>query len=143
MTTIVERNSFRVGEEATLTRTISDTDIKTFSRISGDENPVHLDDEYARGTRFGGRIAHGVLVAGMISAVLGTQLPGPGAIYLSQELHFRAPVYPGDTVTAHVKVTEWDAARGRVTLLTEVVDHDGIVIIAGEARLVMSSFLET
>ena len=140
--TLEERSHFEVGEEATLTRTISDTDIRAFARISGDENPIHLDNDYAQGTRFGGRIAHGMLVAGMISAVLGTQLPGPGAIYLSQELRFRAPVYPGNTVTARVKVAEWDATRGRVRLLTEVVNREGVIVITGEARLVMSSFLE-
>lgn len=142
MKVIEERGHFTVGEEATLSRTISDADIKAFAQISGDENPVHLDDEYARGTRFGGRIAHGMLVAGLISAVLGTQLPGPGAIYLSQQLRFIAPIRPGDTVTARVKVTEWDSTRGRVTLLTEVANHEGVIVITGEARLVMSAFLK-
>jgi len=87
---IEERTSFTVGEEATLTKTISDEDIKTFARISGDDNPVHVNDDYAKGTMFGGRIAHGMLVAGLISAVLGTKLPGPGAIYMNQQLRFLA-----------------------------------------------------
>ena len=138
---IDERKHFVVGEEATLSRTISDADIRTFAEISRDRNPIHIDDEYAQGTPFGGRIAHGMLVAGLISAVLGTQLPGPGAIYMNQSLRFTSPVYPGDTITARVKVTDWDGAKGRITLLTEVLNQDGAVVVTGEARLVMSAFL--
>ena len=123
------RTSFTVGEEATLTKTVTDEDIATFARISGDINPIHLDDDYARSTRFGNRIAHGTLVAGLISAVLGTKLPGPGAIYLSQDLRFKAPVRPGDTVTARAQVTAWDGGRGRVTLETDVRNEEGTVVI--------------
>jgi 3-hydroxybutyryl-CoA dehydratase len=141
MKAIEERSHFTVGEEATLSRTIRSEDIAAFARVTGDDNPVHLDDEYARGTYFGGRIAHGMLVVSLISAVLGTQLPGPGSIYLSQELRFRAPVRPGDTVTARVEVTAWDATRGRITLLTEVSNQEGVTVVTGEARLVMSAFL--
>jgi len=139
---IKERTSFTVGEEAILTKRVSDDDIKAFARISGDDNPVHMNDDYAKGTMFGGRIAHGMLVAGLISAVLGTILPGPGAIYMSQQIRFLAPVKPGDQVTARAKVTEWDAEKGRITLLTDVTNQKGIVVIAGEARLVMSSYLK-
>jgi 3-hydroxybutyryl-CoA dehydratase len=139
---IKERTSFTVGEEAILTKLVSDDDIKAFARISGDDNPVHMNDDYAKGTMFGGRIAHGMLVAGLISAVLGTMLPGPGAIYLSQQLRFRAPVRPGDQVTARAKVTEWNPEKGRVTLLTDVTNQEGSVVIEGEARLVMSAFLK-
>jgi 3-hydroxybutyryl-CoA dehydratase len=139
---IKERTSFTVGEEAILSKLVSDDDIKAFARISGDDNPVHMNDDYAKGTMFGGRIAHGMLVAGLISAVLGTMLPGPGAIYLSQQLRFRAPVRPGDQVTARAKVTEWNPEKGRVTLLTDVMNQEGSVVIEGEARLVMSSYLE-
>ncbi len=140
---IKERDTFTIGEEATLTKLISDDDIKTFARISGDDNPVHVNDDYAKGTMFKGRIAHGSLVAGLISAVLGTKLPGPGAIYMSQQLRFLAPVKPGDEVTARAKVTEWNAEKGRITLLTDVTNKKGIVVITGEARLVMSSYLKT
>ncbi len=139
---IKERTNFAIGEEATLTRIISDDDIKTFARISGDDNPVHMNDDYAKGAMFKGRIAHGMLVAGLISAVLGTKLPGPGAIYMSQQLRFLAPVRPGDQVTACARVMEWDPAKGRVTLLTEVKNQEGIAVISGEARLVMSSYLK-
>ena len=142
MTMIKERTSFTVGEEAILSKLFSDDDIKAFARISGDDNPVHMNDDYAKGTMFGGRIAHGMLVAGLISAVLGTMLPGPGAIYLSQQLRFRAPVRPGDQVTARARVTEWNSEKGRVTLLTDVINQEGSVVIEGEARLVMSSYLE-
>ena len=139
---ITERTDFDIGEEATMTRIISDDDIKTFARISGDYNPVHMNDDYAKGTMFGGRIAHGMLVAGLISAVLGTMLPGPGAIYMSQQLRFLAPVRPGDQVTARAVVTEWDPDKGRITLLTEVKNHEGVAVISGEARLAMSSYLK-
>lgn len=139
---IKERTTFTVGEEAILTKLVSDDDIKTFARISCDDNPVHMNDDYARGTMFGGRIAHGMLVAGLISAVLGTRLPGPGAIYMSQQLRFLAPVRPGDQVTARAKVTDWNAEKGRVTLLTDVTNQEGSVVIEGEARLVMSSYLK-
>jgi 3-hydroxybutyryl-CoA dehydratase len=137
-----ERTHFTIGEEATFTKIISDEDITTFAKISGDENPVHVNDAYAKGTMFGGRIAHGILVAGLISAVLGTVLPGPGAIYMSQQLRFLAPVRPGDEATARAKVTEWDSEKGRITLLTEVTNQDGVTVITGEARLVMSSFIK-
>jgi len=137
-----ERTEFTVGEEATLTKTVTLADIETFARISGDTNPLHLDDDYARSTRFGGRIAHGMLVAGLISAVLGTQLPGPGAVYLGQELRFTAPVRPGDTLTARVRVAEFNSAKGRIALSTEVVNQDGTTVVSGEARLVMSASLE-
>ena len=139
---INERSSFTIGEEASLTKLVSDEDIKAFARISGDHNPVHMNEEYAKGTMFGGRIAHGMLVASLISAVLGTRLPGPGAIYLSQKLRFLAPVRPGDEVTARVRITGWDPEKGRVTLLTEVANKKGIAVITGEAQLVMSSYLK-
>jgi len=138
---IEERTSFTIGEEATLTKTIADEEIKTFARISVDNNPIHVNEDYARGTMFGGRIAHGMLVAGLISAVLGNKLPGPGSIYMNQELRFLAPVRPGESITARAQVTEWDEAKGRVKLLTEVTNQKGEVVISGEARLVMSSFL--
>jgi len=123
-----------------LTRTIGEADVAAYARISGDENPIHLDETYAQGTRFGGRIVHGMLIAGLISAVLGNKLPGPGAIYLSQILRFTAPVRVGETVTVRVRVTEWDEIRGRITLLTEVVNQNGAIVITGEAKLVMSAF---
>ena len=124
------------GMEASLSKIVTDADILCFSEISGDTNPVHLDDDYARATRFGGRIAHGMLSASLISAVIGTKLPGTGAIYLSQNLRFRAPVKPGDLVTARVRVVTLDQAKRRATLAcsahvgeTLAIDGDALVMI--------------
>lgn len=137
-----ERKSFVVGQESSMSKTVSDEDIRTFARISGDVNPLHLDDEYARSTMFGGRIAHGMLVASLISAVIGTCLPGPGAIYMGQELRFVAPVRPGDTITAIVRVEAWDDVKGRVTLATEVRNQNGETVVTGMAKAVMASYLQ-
>lgn len=137
-----ERKSFVVGEESSMSKTVSDEDIRTFARISGDVNPLHLDDEYARSTVFGGRIAHGMLVASLISAVIGKCLPGPGAIYMGQELRFVAPVRPGDTITAIVRVEAWDDVKGRVTLATEVRNQNGEAVVTGMAKVVMASYLQ-
>ncbi len=141
MTPITERREFTPGEQAELTRTVGLADIAAFAEVTGDTNPVHLDEEYAARSFFGGRIAHGMLGAGLISAVLGTMLPGPGAVYVSQELHFRAPVRPGDRLTVRVTVVAWDGNRGRVTLRTEVMNHDDVTVLTGEARMVMAAFL--
>ncbi|MGV8995334.1 MAG: MaoC family dehydratase [Parvibaculaceae bacterium] len=127
-----------LGMEATFAKVISDADITSFSVVSGDTNPVHLDDAYAAKTRFGGRIAHGMLSASLISAVIGTRLPGPGAIYMSQSLRFRAPVKPGDTVTARVVVSAMDERRRRVTLTCEAHVGDTLVI-DGEALVMVPS----
>ncbi len=140
-TAIVERTSFTVGEQATLEKTFTQADVEAFSRISGDVNPIHLDEAYAKTTRFGARIVHGSLVTSMISAVLGTRLPGPGAIYAKQSFKFRAPVYPGDHLKAVVTVTAWDAAKGRITLSTEVLKGD-VPVITGEADLSISALLK-
>jgi acyl dehydratase len=142
MDSVATRSSFLAGEKAELTRTFTQQDVEAFAALSGDVNPVHLDEAYAAGTRFRGRIIHGMLVSSLISAVLGTQLPGPGAIYLSQQLSFRAPARVGLPLTARVTVTEWDGTRGRLLLSTEVVDNAGTQLIAGEAKLVMAAFLK-
>ena len=138
----VARSSFEVGEEATFSRTFTQEDVEGFSRLSGDTNPVHLDEDYARQTRFGGRIIHGMLVASLISSVLGTKLPGPGSVYLSQQLSFRAPAKVGETLTARARVTEWDGTKGRILLATEVVNEGGVQVIVGDAKLVRASFLK-
>ncbi|MCL5777745.1 MaoC family dehydratase [Limibaculum sp. FT325] len=105
-----------VGLTRSLSKRIEDYDIRLFADVSTDRNPVHLDDDYARDTIFGGRIAHGMLTASLISAVIGEQLPGHGSVYLGQTLKFLAPVFPGDEVTAEVSVREIDHGRRRVTL---------------------------
>jgi 3-hydroxybutyryl-CoA dehydratase len=121
-----------VGQSAELTRIVGPGDLEAFAAVTGDVNPVHLDEAYAAATPFGGRIAHGMLSAGYISALIGTRLPGPGAIYLSQSLRFRRPVRIGDEVTARASITAIDADKGRVTLATQCVAN-GKVVVDGEA----------
>jgi len=122
-----------VGQCASFTKTVTESDVYTYAGVTGDLNPAHINHEYARTTQFGVRIAHGMLSAGFISAVLGTQLPGPGAIYLSQTVKFLAPVCFGDTVTAAVTVKELNPERNRVVLDTICTNQNGTVVIAGEA----------
>lgn len=125
-----------VGQTAEVSHVVGARDLELFAEVSGDTNPVHLDEAYAKTTPFGGRIAHGMLSAGYISAVLGTKLPGPGAIYLSQSLRFRRPVRIGDEVTARVTIKSLDEKRGHVTLET-VCLVGGKTVMDGEA-LVMA-----
>jgi 3-hydroxybutyryl-CoA dehydratase len=127
-----------IGMTRDLTKTITNRDIDLFAEVSTDRNPVHLDDAYARDTIFEGRIAHGMLTAGLISAVIGEQLPGHGSVYLGQSLKFMAPVRPGDTVFAQVKVTAIDHARRRVTLETHCAVGD-TVVLKGEALVLAPS----
>jgi len=122
-----------VGDSASFAKTISESDIYLFAGISGDVNPAHLNEEYAATTMFKRRIAHGILTAGLISAVLATQLPGAGTIYLSQSLKFLAPVYIGDTITATVEVKEIIREKGRVHLKTICTNQAGKDVLAGEA----------
>jgi len=126
-------DELKIGDSAQISKTVSETDIYLFAGITGDFNPAHLDEQYARGTFFGTRIAHGMLTAGFISAVLGCQLPGPGAVYLRQEVSFLGPVKIGDTITARAEVTEIDTAKGRVRLLTTCDNQDGKRVLTGEA----------
>ena len=121
-----------VGQAAEFTKTVTETDVVLFAGITGDLNPAHVDQVWAQGSRFGGRIAHGMLSASFISTVLAMKLPGPGTIYLSQNLRFTGPVRIGDTVTARVEVAEVMPKR-RVRLTTTVRTHDGTQVIEGEA----------
>jgi 3-hydroxybutyryl-CoA dehydratase len=125
------------GMSGVYAKTITDADVVLFAGISGDTNPVHLDAHFADQTAFKGRIAHGMLTASFISTVLGTRLPGPGCIYLSQTLRFMAPVKAGDTVTARVTVVSVDSKTKRVTLETNCT-VDERVVISGEALLMVS-----
>ena len=125
-----------VGQSAELTRTVSDGDLTAFAAVTGDDNPVHLDEAFAKTTSFGGRIAHGMLSAGYISAVIGTQLPGSGAIYLEQTLRCRRPVRIGDEVTARAEITAIDHDRARVTLAT-VCRVAGKAVVEGEATIMV------
>lgn len=123
----------KVGDSATMARKITQDDINQFALLVGDTNPVHLNEEFAAKTRFGKRIAHGMWGASLLSAVIGTQLPGPGAIYLNQTLKFRAPVYPEDTVTARVTVKSVREDKGIITLETVCLNQRGEILIEGEA----------
>ncbi|WP_108501749.1 MaoC family dehydratase [Paracoccus indicus] len=127
-----------VGMSRHLQKQITDEDIQMFATVSTDRNPVHLDDDYARDTIFEGRIAHGMLTAGLISAVIGEQLPGHGTVYLGQTLMFMAPVRPGDVVRAEVTVETIDHSKRRVTLATRCLVGDRVVL-KGEAVVLAPS----
>ncbi len=136
--TIIENRVFdeiAIGDSASLSRIITLQDIELFSVISGDINPAHLDPEYASTDMFHHIISQGVLTAGLISAVLGTKLPGPGTIYLGQDLQFRAPVSPGDTITATVTVTARDAAKQKLVLDCHCVNQNSVEVIRGTATV--------
>ena len=124
------------GMTALYAKTVTDADVVLFAGISGDVNPVHLNQEFADRTMFRGRIAHGMLTASFISTVIGTKLPGPGCIYVSQNLKFKAPVRVGDTVNARVTVTSVDEVRGRIAVETTCTVVN-TVVIAGEAVLMV------
>ena len=125
-----------LGMTAVYSRTVTEADIVLFSGVSGDVNPVHMDQEFAKQTMFKGRIAHGMLTASFISTVLGTKLPGPGCVYISQNLKFKAPVRIGDTVKARVTVTGIDQVRGRITVATTCYVGD-VLVIDGDAQLMV------
>ena len=125
----------KVGDSASITKSFSDEDVRKFAEISGDKNPVHLDDEYAAQTQFKKRLVHGMLTAGLISAVVGTELPGEGSIYLSQSINFQAPVFIGDTITATVTVIKIREGKPIITLETICKNQDDLVVIKGEAVL--------
>lgn len=127
-----------IGMTRHLRKQVTDRDIALFAEVSTDRNPVHLDDDYARDTIFAGRIAHGMLTASLISAVIGEQLPGHGTVYLGQSLRFLAPVRPGDVVLAEVEVTAIDHARRRVTLDTRC-SVEGRPVLKGEALVLAPS----
>ncbi len=122
-----------VGAKASLGKTITERDVRAFADVSGDHNPLHLDADYARQTRFGARIAHGAFSAALISAVLGNVLPGEGTVYLSQSLKFLKPVFFDDTITATAEITAIRADKGIVTLKTTVTNQRGEVVADGEA----------
>ena len=132
-----------LGETAQLSTTITDRDIQACAELTGDRNPVHLDDAFASRTRFKRRIAHGMLVASQLSKVIANDLPGQGSVYLSQTLKFVAPVYPGDTVTARVTVLSVREDKPIITLETVCVNQDGQKVITGEAIVLVQPIAET
>jgi 3-hydroxybutyryl-CoA dehydratase len=126
-------DQLNIGEKASLKKQITESDVLRFAEVTGDKNPVHIDPEYARQARFKERIAHGMLTASLISAVIGTRLPGPGNIYVSQTLEFKAPVKFGDVIEAEVEIIEKIPERNRVRLKTVCRNQDGTVVLEGEA----------
>ena len=129
---------FKVGDSAEITKIITETDIQAFAEVTGDHNPIHLDDEFARSTRFGRRIAHGMLTASLISSVLANKLPGEGSIYLGQSLQFVAPVFPGDEVTARVTIKQIRDDKPILKLDTICVNQHNETVIRGEATVLFS-----
>ncbi len=128
-------DTIQLGDSASFTKTVTETDVIMYAGVSGDFNPAHIDAEHAKGTMFGQRIAHGMLSAGFISNVLGTQLPGPGTIYMGQELRFVKPVYIGDTVTAICTVIDRVPEKNRLKLETIVTNQKGEKVITGVATV--------
>lgn len=126
-------NQMKVGDAAEFTKTVTETDIYLYAGITGDLNPAHVNEVYAKSTFFKTRIAHGMLTAGFISAIIGCQLPGPGTIYVKQELSFLAPVRVGDTIVARAEVSELIVEKNRVRLKTTCSNQDGVVVLTGEA----------
>ena len=127
--------NLKIGDTASRSKTITDADIHTFADLTGDHNPIHVDDEFASQSRFGKRIAHGMLSASLISAVLANDLPGQGSIYLGQTLQFVAPVFPGDEITARVTVTALRDKKPIATFETVCVNQRNEVVIKGEATI--------
>lgn len=128
-------NEINLGDISSYSRTVTEADIVLFGGVSGDLNPAHFNEEYSKETMFKGRIAHGMLSASYISTVLGMKLPGPGTIYLSQELKFTAPVKVGDTITATVEVIEKLDDRNRIVLETICTNQNGKVVVKGKATV--------
>jgi acyl dehydratase len=135
----IENRTFdeiNIGDTATLDRTLTEQDITLFAVMSGDINPAHVDPEYAKSSRFREVIGHGMWSGALISTVLGTEFPGPGTIYLGQNLRFKRPVKVGDTITIKVTAKEKDAEKGKVVLDTECLNQDGEVVVSGTAEVI-------
>jgi len=125
-------DQIKVGDTAEFAKTVTETDIYLYAGVTGDFNPAHVNEMYAKNTFFKTRIAHGMLTAGFISAIIANQLPGPGTIYLKQELSFLAPVHIGDTITGRVEILELIPEKNRVRLKTTCSNQEGVIVISGE-----------
>ena len=125
-------DQIKVGDTAEFAKTVTETDIYLYAGITGDFNPAHVNEVYAKNTFFKTRIAHGMLTAGFISAIIANQLPGPGTIYLKQDLSFLAPVHIGDTITGRVEILELIPEKNRVRIKTTCSNQDGVIVISGE-----------
>jgi len=126
-------DKLQIGDSAEFSKTVTEADIYGFASITGDFNPIHIDESYAQKSIFKSPIAHGILSAGFISAVIGNKLPGPGTVYLKQELNFRFPIHIGDTITARVEIIDVDVAAQVVTLLTTCRNQNEVVVLDGQA----------
>ncbi len=127
---------YNVGEKASFTKTVTESDVYTYAGVTGDYNPAHVNKVYAENSMFKGRIAHGMFAGGLISAVLGTKMPGEGAIYISQNLKFLAPVYFDDTITAECEIIE-KLEKGRLKIKTTCTNQNNVVVVDGEAILMI------
>lgn len=127
------KGNFKVGDKATLSKAFTESEVKNFAKISLDDNPIHLDREYAESTVFGQRIVHGILVASLLSGLMGGKFPGHGTVYLGQSLNFKAPVYIDEEVEASVEVIKIREDKPIITLKTQCVKSDGTIALEGEA----------
>lgn len=134
--TNVTIDNITIGQKATFSKTCTEQDTQLFAIVSGDQNPIHIDEAYAQTTQFGQRIAHGMYTGALVSAALATELPGPGTIYLGQELKFRAPVFIGDTVTVELEVETIREDKAIVGLLCTCTKQDGTVVATGKATVI-------
>lgn len=132
-----------IGDNSQYVREVTEREVQLFAAVSGDHNPVHLDASYAAGTQFGEQIAHGMLTGAFVSAAIATELPGPGSIYLGQNLQFRAPVLLGDTITVNLEVTGKHDSRPWVTIACNVTNQHGKVVAKGEASVMAPTVKET
>lgn len=128
-------DELKVGDRAEFSKTVSESDVYLYAGVTGDFNPAHINEPYAEKTFFKTRIAHGMLAAGFISAILGTRLPGPGTIYIEQTLNFKAPVHIGDTITASVEVSEIATDKNRIRLKTACENQNGVIVLDGVAMV--------
>lgn len=128
---------FYVGEQASCSKTITETDLVMFAGLSGDFNPIHIDSEYAKKTRFNQRIAHGLLTSSLLSKLLGVHLPGKGSVYIEQSIRFKAPVFIGDTITATATVNEFLKEKRILKLLTDCHNQKGDLVLTGEAMMMV------
>ena len=134
---MTEYSDLKLGQSAEMVHTVTEEDIKTFGDLSGDYNPLHFNEEWAKDTMFGGRIAHGILTAAYVSAAIGMKLPGPGTIYMSQSMKFLGPVRIGDTITARVEIVNLNDEKRRITLRTLCTNQDGKTVLDGEALVTL------
>lgn len=137
---VTKYSDIKMGQTAEVTHTVTAEDIQIFGDLSGDYNPLHFDEDWAKTTMFGSRIAHGILSAAFISTAIGMHLPGPGTIYMSQSMRFLGPVRIGDTITAHVEVIKLNDEKERVTLKTTCTNQAGSIVLDGEALVTLMKF---